>query len=382
MSRLVKNILWLNMAVVAVLTFVYADLMVSPGHVITGHKDIQGDCFACHTLFVGATDSKCIECHKVKDIGIRTTRGAVMFKDLGKVPVAFHQKLPEQECVACHSDHAGIAIYRARFKFSHALLDGETRKDCVACHAKPQDKIHEKASTKCSQCHTDEKWKPATFKHELLAAADLAQCTSCHQASTPKDKLHETSSKKCGLCHLTDKWKPVDFKHEKLPRADLEQCGACHTAHKPKDKVHEKASDKCGLCHLTEKWKPATFKHDLLPKAELEQCASCHKKPTDKLHQSASEKCGQCHVTEKWKPAIFKHEALPRAELRQCVNCHANKAPNDERHRAASKRCGNCHYTNRWEPAKRRDVDPLGARSTAPANGGGGWFGGNGGDDD
>jgi len=333
MSRLVKNILWLNMAVIAVLTFVYADLMISPGHVIAGHKDIQGDCFACHTLFVGATDSKCVKCHKVKDIGIRTTRGAVMLKDMGKVPVAFHQKLSEQECVACHSDHAGIAIYRARFKFSHALLDGETRKDCVACHAKPQDKIHEKASIKCSQCHTDEKWKPATFKHELLSAADLAQCTSCHQASAPKDKLHETSSKKCGLCHLTDTWKPVDFKHEKLP------------------------------------------------KAELEQCASCHKKPTDKLHKSASEKCGQCHVTEKWKPATFKHEALSRAELRQCVNCHANKAPSDERHRAASKRCGNCHYTDRWEPTKRRDVAPLGARSTAPANGGG-WFGGNDGDDD
>ena len=440
MSRLVKNILWLNMGVLTVLAIIYASLMISPGHVIEGHKDIEGDCFACHTLFIGASDDKCVECHKVKDIGIRTTLGGAVFKKEGKTPVAFHQKLTAQECVACHSDHVGIAMYRAQFKFSHNLLDTATQKDCVACHAKPKDNIHKSASTVCSQCHTSDKWKPATFKHELLPKAELAQCVSCHKAATPKDKLHDASSNKCGLCHVTDKWKPLEFKHANLAKADLENCAACHTAHTPKDKIHANASNKCGLCHTTDKWKPATFKHSLLPKADLEQCASCHKAatpkdkthdrltaemrikcgichttdkwkpatfkhsllpkaeleqcaschkaatPKDKTHDRLTAemriKCGICHKTEKWKPAGFKHDLLPRAELRQCVTCHAAKAPNDQRHRNASKRCGNCHYTDRWEPAKKRNVSPSGI----PSNNGGAlgrdWWLGGGGDDD
>jgi len=361
MSRLVKNILWLNMGVLTVLAIIYASLMISPGHVIEGHKDIEGDCFACHTLFIGASDDKCVECHKVKDIGIRTTLGGAVFKKKGKTPVAFHQKLTAQECVACHSDHVGIAMYRAQFKFSHNLLDTATQKDCVACHGKPKDNIHKSASTVCSQCHTSDKWKPATFKHELLPKAELAECVSCHKAATPKDKLHDTSSKKCGLCHVTDKWKPVEFKHDKLAKKDLENCAACHTAHTPKDKTHDSLSPgmlaKCGICHTTDKWKPATFKHNLLPKAELEQCVSCHKAvtPKDKLHKSVSDKCGLCHVTDKWKPATFKHNMLPKVELEQCASCHKAATPKDKTHDRLTAemrvKCGICHITDKWKPA-------------------------------
>lgn len=351
MSKTIKIVLWLNMAVLTVLAFVYASLMISPGHLIDGHKELEMDCFACHTLFTGAADEKCIDCHKVKDIGIRTSKGTPVVKKAGKTPVAFHQKLVGSECVTCHSDHAGIAIYRKKFKFSHDLLDAQTRKDCVACHAKPGDKIHKSASSECTQCHTIKAWKPATFKHELLPKAELAECVSCHKAATPKDKTHDT-----------------------LPPKMLAKCGACHT---------------------TDKWKPATFKHEALPKAELEQCASCHKAatPKDKTHDTLSAelraKCGACHTTNKWKPATFKHETLPRAELRQCWNCHLSKRPNDQRHREASKRCGNCHYTDKWEPAKRRNVQPMGSRSSSGGSnsifnspGSNWWLKGNGDDDD
>jgi len=362
MSRFVQIVLWLNMAVLTVLAFVYASLMISPGHLIEGHKDIEGDCFACHTLFIGASDDKCIACHKVKDIGLRTTTGfPVQPKDKDKTPVAFHQKLTAQECVACHSDHVGIAMYRAQFKFSHNLLDVATQKDCVACHAKPKDNIHKSASTVCSQCHTSDKWKPATFKHELLPKAELEQCVSCHKAATPKDKLHDTSSEKCGLCHVTDKWKPLEFKHANLAKADLENCATCHTAHTPKDKTHDSLTPgmlaKCGACHTTEKWKPATFKHNLLPKAELEQCVSCHKAvtPKDKLHKNVSDKCGLCHVTDKWKPATFKHNMLPKAELEQCASCHKAATPKDKTHDRLTAemrvKCGICHVTDKWKPA-------------------------------
>jgi len=303
MSRFVKTLIWLNLGILAALAINYAHLMISPGPVSKGHSEIQTDCFACHTPFVGATARKCITCHKVADIGLKTTKGKVIVKkDVKKKAVAFHQMLSQQNCTGCHTDHKGIAIYRNKYKFSHDLLEHKALEKCSSCHAKPKDKVHEMASEKCLTCHVQEKWKPATFKHENLTKAVLEKCTSCHK--------------------------------------------------RPTDKLHKQVSPKCGLCHLTEKWKPATFKHELLPKVELEKCSNCHKLPTDRIHENASQKCGQCHKTEKWKPATFKHELLPRSELRQCMTCHMRSKPDDNLHRNSSDRCGNCHFTNKWKPAK------------------------------
>ena len=54
MSRIVKLLLAVNLIGLAVLTFVYPNLMVGPGKLIAGHKQLEGDCFACHTAFTGA----------------------------------------------------------------------------------------------------------------------------------------------------------------------------------------------------------------------------------------------------------------------------------------------------------------------------------------
>lgn len=334
MSRFVKTIMWANLAVIAVLAFVYPHLTISPGQLIPDHRELEQDCFACHTPILGARSGKCIECHTVKDIGIRTTKGKPIINPASKSPVPFHQKLVEQECIVCHSDHTGVMPFRKHQTFSHDLLEPETRDLCVSCHKKPADKLHEKASDTCTTCHAKDKWKPATFKHELLAKTELEQCFNCHK--------------------------------------------------KPVDKLHEKASKKCGLCHITDKWEPATFKHELLPPNDLAQCFECHKKPADKIHDKASEKCGQCHKTDKWKPALFKHELLPRAELRQCKTCHAKQTPNDQRHRESSGRCGNCHYTDKWEPAKKSfgsSSTSNSIRNTAPVTDQNWWLK-NGSDDD
>ena len=355
MNRTIKIVMWTNLAVIAVLAFMYPHLMISPGKLIPDHRNLEQDCFACHTPLIGAQSSKCVECHTVKDIGILTTKGKPIITPASKSPVPFHQKLIEQECIACHSDHTGVIPFRKNQGFSHSLLQTATRDQCISCHKMPGDKVHNGVPENCAQCHTQEKWKPATFKHDLLAPWDLEKCISCHKPVTPKDKVHERGGEKCGTCHKTDKWKPASFKHDLLPPQELEQCISCHKPQTPKDKVHERGGEKCGLCHKTDKWKPATFKHDLLPPQELEQCISCHKPqtPKDKVHERGGEKCGTCHKTDKWKPASFKHELLPRAELRQCKTCHAKETPNDQRHRESSGRCGNCHYTDKWEPAKK-----------------------------
>ena len=51
MSRLLKFVLFANLAVLAVLAFVYPHLMVGPGKLIPGHSKLEANCFACHAAF-------------------------------------------------------------------------------------------------------------------------------------------------------------------------------------------------------------------------------------------------------------------------------------------------------------------------------------------
>jgi hypothetical protein len=76
MSRTLKWILAANLIVLAVLAFVYPNLMVGPGKLIPGHAKLESDCFACHAGFTGAEPERCVSCHKPEEIGKLTTTGS------------------------------------------------------------------------------------------------------------------------------------------------------------------------------------------------------------------------------------------------------------------------------------------------------------------
>jgi hypothetical protein len=95
----------------------------------------------------------------------------------------FHQKLATQDCVACHSDHAGVKRFRQQGRFNHALLKKDTLQQCQACHKAPADSLHQQISGNCSQCHNQEKWLPASFDHSKYFVLDRdhnARCVTCH----------------------------------------------------------------------------------------------------------------------------------------------------------------------------------------------------------
>ena len=101
-----KTVIFIVTAILAalvLLTIFFPHLMISPGRPINAHAELATDCFACHTPLIGSTPEKCIVCHKVEEIGIKTTKGLSIAKE--KKNVAFHQKLIEEDCVSCHSDH-------------------------------------------------------------------------------------------------------------------------------------------------------------------------------------------------------------------------------------------------------------------------------------
>ena len=221
MNKFLKIVLAANLIVLAILAFVYPHLMVGPGKLIPGHSQLETDCFACHAPFVGSVTERCISCHKPEDIGRLTTLGLPIQKPLTSTP--FHQQLQKQDCLACHSDHAGVKRYRVTGRFNHALLQTDARKECQSCHKSPNDALHQQITGNCSQCHIQEKWVPATFDHDKFFILDRdhnVKCATCHERN-------DYSRYTCYGCH---EHTPEKIRREHIEEGirDFKNCVECH----------------------------------------------------------------------------------------------------------------------------------------------------------
>jgi hypothetical protein len=219
--KAVLSVILANLAFLLALAFVYPHLMISPGKLIDAHLELTTDCFACHTPFLGSTPEKCIVCHKVDEIGLVTTKGLPIAGE--KKGVAFHQKLVEDDCVACHSDHKGVKAFRPIGQFSHALLDPSLEKQCDGCHGSPGDALHQKIVGNCGQCHTQDAWTPATFDHDQYFRFDQNHTTECVTCHIDNDYGKYT----CYGCHEHSRSK-IREEHVEEGIYDYENCVECH----------------------------------------------------------------------------------------------------------------------------------------------------------
>lgn len=219
----------LNLAGLVALVFVYPHLMVSPGAVVPAHAEINTDCFACHAPLRGAAADRCIKCHVVADIGVRTTKGAPVERKT--VKASFHQQLIQQDCMACHSDHTGPRLTeRSGKRFSHQLLRADVRERCEACHKPPADSLHRQVTGNCAQCHRQAGWKPATFAHDKLFLLDSDHNTTCVTCHAGSDYKRYT----CYGCHEHQPDK-IRRKHEKEGIRDFGNCVKCHRSAEDKE---------------------------------------------------------------------------------------------------------------------------------------------------
>ncbi len=229
MSRIAAFVLAANLLALTALTFIYPHLMAGPGLLIAGHQQLEADCFACHAPFGGSSSARCAVCHKPEDIGKVNTKGVPIVKQTGAV-VTFHQKLTRQDCVACHSDHAGARRYRPEGRFSHSLLEPAVRDACTGCHKAPQDKTHKEFAGACTSCHTMTKWKPAVADHAKFFVLDgnhHQRCSTCHVRNT-------TSAWTCYTCHAHTPDK-VRQEHTEVATRDIGNCIDCHRSANKRD---------------------------------------------------------------------------------------------------------------------------------------------------
>jgi hypothetical protein len=196
--------------------------MLSPGHLLAGHTDIERACFRCHSPFLGIDTARCVACHRIEEIGLRTVNGAPL--PGGEVP--FHQNLMEGSCATCHVDHAGPDAAGVLTHFEHSLLMVSALQACNGCHARqrPDDTIHSAMEVGCAPCHDTAAWMPATFEHDRFFRFDPQHpedCQTCH--TTPGDLTAYT----CYGCHDHT---PQDVRSEHLEEGirDFEACETCH----------------------------------------------------------------------------------------------------------------------------------------------------------
>lgn len=207
----------------------YPDILISPGEVSQGHQSIKQQCFACHQPFGGIENPKCTACHTLADIGKDSMRNTTGSTTLGE-QVLFHQNLDKYACTSCHTDHAGLNPTLATKGFEHGMLPKTIINDCIACHQKPADKLHQQLTNACAKCHTTTTWKQEfAFDHDLIQPANRNNCVACHE--TPTDAFHRRLKDNCTKCHSTDKWVPSTFDHSAYFVLDGDHNARCETCH-------------------------------------------------------------------------------------------------------------------------------------------------------
>lgn len=221
MKNRVLVVIGVNLVLLVLLAIGLPQLMISPGQPIDAHAELASDCFACHTPFIGSQPDKCIACHPVNEIGLKTTKGLPISGE--RKSTAFHQELIEEDCVACHSDHKGVKAFRPISQFSHRLVKPQLRERCDSCHVNPGDSLHVNLKGSCAQCHTQEAWRPATFDHAEYFRFDRhhpAECETCHVEG---DYRRYT----CYGCHEHSRSK-IREEHVEEGIRDYENCVECH----------------------------------------------------------------------------------------------------------------------------------------------------------
>jgi hypothetical protein len=212
-----------GLAATIVLTLANPHAMLAPGPMSRGHESRAQNCLACHVPGGGTPVSKCVGCHPVERIGRFTVAGEPVAAADGRVAASFHARLAERRCLACHTEHAGGNGRREGRSFSHELLDAATRDSCATCHRPPDDALHRDAGGSCASCHTNARWKPATFDHERLfplRGEHAVACASCHAPGG-----FERYS--CTGCHEHSPDR-VARQHAEEGITNLDDCVRCH----------------------------------------------------------------------------------------------------------------------------------------------------------
>jgi len=167
------------------------------------------------------SNSDCMECHKLDEIGITTTTGTPIVNEY-EWQHQLHQALDNPDCLACHIIHSNVLLM-----FQHGLLSASIKNKCALCHVDsvPDDALHSSAGYSCGNCHSTQTWADAFFEHDQFFILDnnhSSTCDNCHQVA------NDFSQYSCyGGCHVHSE-SEISIKHSEEGIYDYQDCVRCH----------------------------------------------------------------------------------------------------------------------------------------------------------
>ncbi|MBL6964637.1 MAG: cytochrome C [Bacteroidetes bacterium] len=376
---------------------------ISPGELAIPHAALDGtsNCTQCHTLGKKVSNNKCLDCHSEIKERIDQKKG-------------YHNsaEVKGKKCYTCHSDHHGKEFEIIHFeteKFDHVLtgyelIGAHSKKKCNECHKSDfitGQKIKEKKKTylglqtdcltchedyhqntlasNCSDCHTQETFKPASkfghtkTKFPLIGQHLQLDCVKCHAMKTrqgdtfqefagiPFDNcnschtdVHDNKfGKDCQNCHSEESFHQIrnanEFDHrqtqfalsgkhtyvscKKCHKTALtdplkhQYCYDCHTDYHKKQFVKNGIPPDCNECHTVNGFSESNYtveKHAFsvfpLEGAHLKtSCSACHKKGTNWSFKYIGNKCKDCH--DNIHKNLISEKYYPDEN---CKKCHSN----------------------------------------------------------
>ncbi len=401
---------------------------ISPGELSQAHAHLEGmsNCTKCHDLGKQVSNGKCLACHTELKARI----------DAGK---GYHASsaIKGKDCTKCHSDHHGRGFQIVKFDtktFDHALtgfklLGAHTKKQCKDCH-KPaliknpdirkkgftylgldpaclgchQDYHRRTLASSCTDCHSNDAFKPASgFNHnkakfKLLGRHQEVDCIKCHKTEMRDGKKFQVFTglkfsacvschtdvhnglfgNDCRKCHTENSFRNAgqvpDFDHSKTGFA-LEgkhqqvNCRKCHTGKISDPLPHKQCTD----CHQD------YHEKQFMVAGKVKDCKECHTPSgfalstfTIKQHQSTNFILTGAHVAT---PCFVCHKKEDKWKFRNigknCIDCHTDiHDPLISKKYYPENTCESCHTTQTWKTINfdhSRTSFPLKGRHQGPS---------------
>jgi hypothetical protein len=288
----------------------------------------KNSCISCHTdddihFFKGEfAKVECSECHSTT-----AWKPASKFNHKEKTGYALIGQHGRLSCNKCHAPNG-----RQSVKYDWPELPA---KKCLSCH---EDHHGNKLSPKfrngrCDQCHNQERWNIAQFRHEVTGFPLRGQharnrCVDCHKQPQPLLRLGKEQYQWAGL-------KPVcaschedyhGYRKEQSPRlGQLLKCDTCHTELGWKQAIR--------FNHNTQTRFPITGKH------RRNSCFDCHV-PQGSKRRGAKAK--------REKPLIPRTYHFPELSEKTCETCHKSPHSRAFHRRFKGAKCSSCHTTTGW----------------------------------
>ncbi len=357
--------------------------LAAPGPLSAAHAKLEGapNCSKCHESGKTIRTEKCLACHD--KIAARIVAGKGVHRDV------------TGDCEACHVEHQGAGVdlrplekdsfdHRDEAGFPLEGRHASLAKDCGACHRtrsflelKPacdscHGDPHQGAMTEaCATCHTPAGWSnasrdfhkagpfPLEGRHLTVPCASChidrvvkgtpRRCYDCHWIRRRDDPYRTRLGSECEACHRPTSWVAVNWDHGARTGQTLSgphrtlNCDACH-----KDRTfkgtsfdcygchredYEEARDpnhrtagfptSCQLCHLPShtSFHEARFNHASIYPLQgvhaTQPCAACHQ---NGIYQGTPRECYGCHRADYEQTKDPNH---PKAGFpTTCELCH------------------------------------------------------------